>query len=477
MIDIFVERRNELLRIAIKENNRLIECYIEEDIKEPQPGEIYKGVVKNVVPAIKSAFVDIGFPKNAYLYLSRRMKKGEEVLVEVVKEELKDKGAKVSESIALPGRLVVLHTHDSSISFSKKLEAEEFKSKLKKELLKPEGVGITVRTKAEEYSIEEIQQEVDTLYKSYLRLKSSYLYSTAPKRLSEDNGVLFRLLRDTTSYNTDKIYINNREDYNLIKDYLQDKANTEIYLYEHRTPLFVNFGIEKELLGLRNSRINLPGGGFIIIEKTEAMYTIDVNTGKNVKGASLEETAFQTNLEAAEEASRQIRLRNLSGIIIIDFIDMDNDFYKKEVLSKLKDGFSTDINKTVIYPFTELCLVQIARRRRGKNIEEYIEEPCSVCGGKGTRLSLRYIEMLISNSVCKITEEINVHNILIELDKCYKDSVEGNVEEFLKKINAGENNVFLKYTDNGESYNVELILFKSQLEELKAYKISGSNQI
>lgn len=472
MRDIFIERNENILRIAIKAQEKLVECYIEDDSGEAVPGEIYKGIVKNVVPAIKCAFIDIGGSKNAYLYMDKKIKKGQEIMVEVVKEEIGDKGPKVSEAVTVPGRLVVLHTYDKEVNFSKKINNESFKEKLLKEIEKPEELGITVRTKAEEASMEDIQKEVELLYKKYKDIKKTFEYTLHPKRISSENSIFYRILRDVTEANTHKIYVDTEENYDFIKNYLGNIIPVEIILHKENRTLFDYYGIEKEILALRGHRVNLPCGGYIIIEKTEAMYTIDVNTGRNVHGKNMEKTIYETNLEASEEAARQIRLRNLSGIIVIDFIDMKHKALKEDVLNTLKEGFATDYNKTVIYPFTELGLVQIARRRRGKNISEFIEEQCPKCHGFGVRLKLDYISLLISNEIIKLENENQIDNILIEINYKYKEEIQNDILSFMMKIHGFNRNIYIKYVEGNDCFKVEPLLFQNQLEALNEYKVN-----
>ena len=480
MKEIFIERQRELLRIAIKNNGRLDECFIEEESSEPMPGQIYKGTIKNIVPAIKCAFVDIGYKKNAYMYLdskfnNTKVKKGDDVLVEVVKEEMGSKGPKVTNAISVPGRYVVLVTLDNNITFSKKIENDEFKGKVIEALTKPEDIGVMIRTNAENVSIEQLNEEVERLYLTYKEIQRQGQYLLKPGLLMSDEGILDKILRDNLDVETKIIFLNEKEDFDHVKNFIKNKSDIDVKveLHEESRTLFDSHGIEKEILTLRNNKIQLSCGGNIVIEKTEAMYVIDVNSGKNVKNTSIEKTALSTNMQAAEEIGRQIRLRNLNGIIVIDFIDMDDMKSKKAVYQKLNEGFRSDKNKTVIYPFTELNLVQIARRRRGKTIYEYIEENCSSCSGRGKRLKLSYIKSLIRNQVIKINKEQNIKDIYIEVDESYKDEITGNVIEFVGYIEALDKEIYMNFTNNGEIFKVEPLIFANQIRNLQMFKIYG----
>lgn len=484
MREIFIERGNKLLRIAIKEKEKLVECYIEEDSNEPFPGEIYKGSVKNIVPAIKCAFVDIGHEKNAYMYIDKKynnvkLKKGEEVLVEVVKEELGNKGAKVNNFITLPGRFVVLTNENTNISFSKKIEDKAFKGYIESNIKKPENIGILLRTNAMEAELETINKEIEELYEVYKDIYDKWKYSLKPKKLYGEGSIIYKILRDSVTTETKKILVDSLEDYNIVKDFIDHKLNAEVHveLYEGHRNLFDYYGIEKEILSLRSHKISLNCGGYIAIDKTEAMYVVDVNSGKNTSSKSMEKTAFITNAEAAAEISRQIRLRNLSGIIVIDFIDLNIDEDKNKIMEILKEGFAEDKNKTVIYPFTQLNLVQIARRRRGKTIYDYIEEPCIECKGLGKRLKLSYISLLIRNEILKVNSDNTIKDIYIEINSLYKEFIEGNLLEFLSSIGALDKNVYISYLSNTEYFKVEPLIFHSQIENLKGYKVWSKDSI
>ncbi|AYF54481.1 Rne/Rng family ribonuclease [Clostridium botulinum] len=478
---IYIEREEEILRIVLREDDILKECFIEEEKSEPSPGKIYKGVVKNIVPAIKCAFIDIGCNKNAYMYLHHKfknddLKNGDEVLVEIMKEAIGEKGPKVTSSISVPGRYVVIVTNNNKISFSKKIEDNDnFKCYIKDNVNKPEDIGIMIRTNALDATIEDINTEIEKLYETYKKIVQEGTYCLKPKLLYDGGGTLGRILNDILTFNTKKVVLNNEQDLKYIKKFIEDKSDLdlELQLYEGTQNLFSYYNIEREILSLRNNKVMLPSGGNIIIDKTEAMYVIDVNSGKNTKETSIDKTALVTNLEAAREIARQIMMRNLSGIIIIDFIDIHDYDYKKKILHILKDEFKEDKKKTVIYPFTQLNLVQIARKRRGKAISEYIEEECTMCNGKAKRIKLSYINKLIRNELKKIDNDYNISDIYIELDEKYKKDVLGDVIKFIKDIEGLRKKIYVNFISNLEYFKVEPLLFASQIKKLENIKIYG----
>ncbi|MBX4269523.1 Rne/Rng family ribonuclease [Clostridium estertheticum] len=480
MKEIYIERQEEILRIAIKENNKLKECFIEEENSGPVPGEIYKGVVKNIVPAIKCAFIDIGHNKDCYMYLDEKfhntkIKKGDELIVEVLKEAIDKKGAKVTSAFGIPGTYCVVVNMNKNISFSKKINNRDFEALVERSLIKPKDIGVMIRTNAAQVDINTLNDEVEALYEIYKNIIKRSEYSRNPILLFSDAGALNRTLRDILDKNTFKIVLNNESDFEYTKKNTQTRTDIDVKVELHNESrmLFDYYGIEKELLSLRNHRITLKCGGNIVIDKTEAMYVIDINSGKNIKSRSLQKTAQTTNIEAATEIARQIRLRNLSGIIIIDFIDTDDPDVRKSILNVLRDGFEDDKNKTVVYPFTELNLVQIARRRRGKSIYEFIEEPCMVCGGKSSRVKLAYMQFLIRNEIFKINSEQVLLDIYIEIGEVYKKDIMDNVLEFARQIGAIENKIYVNFIPHLDKFKVESLIFANQIRNMQTYKIYG----
>ncbi|MHC6179044.1 Rne/Rng family ribonuclease [Clostridium sp. JNZ X4-2] len=478
MKEIFVERNTGLLRIAIKEGEVLKECLMEEQNGSAYPGEIYSGVVRNIVPAIKCAFIDIGCSKNAYMYMDNKfrnlnLKKGEKVLVQVVKESYGKKGAKVVKNISIPGKYCVLDDFIRNIQFSKKINDISFKRHTADNIKVPEGVGLMVRTDAQNVDSGIIANEMSKLYECYMDIKKRAQYSLKPALIFESGGILGETLRDKLNHDNFKIYVNNKKDYVYIEEFLKCVSNVDVELVLHREKvnLFSYYDLEKKILRLRNSRVELNCGGYIIIDRTEAMFVIDVNSGKNVKNNTMDKTVLATNLQAAEEIARQIILRNLNGIILIDFIDMDEEENREKVLSRLKCGFLNDKNKTVIYDFTQLNLVQIARKRKGKPIYDYIEENCTYCSGTGKKIKLSYMELLIGDEILNINREENIKNIHIQMGLCYKKDVDKDVKEFVKKIGAENMAVYITY-DEKLSYKLEPLVFDSQLQDLKMFKVN-----
>jgi len=480
--EVLIERNYGMLRAAITEDKKLIECFMEEESTDPQPGQIYKGIVKNIVPAIKCAFIDIGLTKSCYMYLDRKfnnmkLKKNDEIIVEVLKENVGDKGAKVTNAITIPGRYVVLETLNKEIAFSKKIINEGFKTLIRGNIKKPEDVGVMIRTNAEAAAFETINKEVDKLYSIYKDIIRAFKYSLGTKLLYKGEGVLDKIIRDSLDEKVESIVVNDEADYNYLKESFtlnKELNNCSLKLYkDNNMSLFSTYKVENQILNLRNNKVKLLSGGYIVIDKTEAMYVVDVNSGKNIKSTSIDKTILETNIDAAKEIGRQIRLRNISGIIIIDFINMDSALHKEKVLRELSSAFEGDKSKTIIYPFTELNLVQISRRRRGKPISEYIEDTCRNCHGGGSKFKLAYLSLLIKNEMLKLSKELSIDNIYLEIGSTYKEEIIKDVVNFADSIGCSNKKLYVNFVENMDFFKLEALIFKNDIENLQKFRIYG----
>lgn len=480
MREIFIEKRENLTRIAVKENDELMECLVEEDSIEPQIGEVYKGRVKNIIPGINSVFLDIGLEKEAYMYYSEELKKigikkGQEILVEVLKEPLGNKGAKVSNKITILGKLMVLTLGDEGISISKRISDIDQKRRLTTLVTPIRGIGIVFRTEAETATDEDISEELNYLLNKKDEMERKLKYSKNIGKI-KSNSLVTRFFEEIDSRRT-RIVVDNYELLEYIKGLVNSKKDIEIKLYDNKRTLFDYSGIEKEIIKLRHKKVNTPCGGYIVIDKTEAMYVIDVNSGKNTKGRDFNKTIMQTNLEAAKEIGRQIRLRNLSGIIVVDFIDMRDEKQKAPVIKELKKALEADKGNVKIFPFTELDLIQISRKRRGKSIYEYLEEPCKKCKSNGFLLKLSYIENLIRNEIIKCYNENSISDFYIEVDKNYEEDIKVDLLKFLKNIDALDKEIYLKFVNDIEGYRVKPLIFANQKENCQMYKIKTAEKV
>ena len=474
MKEVFVLNEEDFLKIAVKENGELVECIVEEHSTDPQIGEIYKGRIKNILPSINSIFIDIGLEKEAYMYYSDELKrigvkKGQDILVEILKEPLGNKGAKVTYKPSIAGKYAVLTLGSEGIKLSKRITSLEARQRLTTLIKPPRDVEVLFRTDAENTEDEEILKDLDILFKKKEDLERKLNYSTNLGKI-DSNSLIVRFFSELDNTKT-TIICDDKEKIQLIEGFIKNKENISIKYYDGNISLFDQYGIEKEILKLRHKKVNLHSGGYIVIDKTEAMYVIDVNSGKHIKAKDFNKTIFETNMEAAKEIGRQIKLRNLSGIIVVDFIDMRDERQRPKVLSALKRSLESDKGNTKIYPFTELDLVQISRRRKGKSIYEYLEEPCKKCNSNGYILKLSYLENLIKNEIIRASNENSINDFYIELDSSYEEDINEDLFGFVSRIGGFDKEIYLNFVDDIEGYNIEPLIFASQKENYQRFKI------
>ena len=390
----------EETRMAIIENGSLAEVAIERSENGHIVGNIYKGKVKNILPGMQAAFVDIGRDKNAFLHLTdwhplpdqrqerRTLTVGQDICVQIVKEEMGTKGPRVTASLTLPGRYVVLMPNVDYIGVSRRISTEGERRRLRQaaELVQPAGMGIIVRTMAEGRSEEDIAKDVAYLLNFWSSLAARAKRAAAPALLFRDVDLVIRIVRDYLSDDVTEVYLDSREAYSRICDllaYSSPEMVDRIKLYEGSEEIFSHFAIDGEMERIGKRIVSLPCGGYIVVDHTEALTVIDVNTGKFTGRSSLAETVLQTNLEAAAEIARQIRLRDIGGIIVIDFIDMDSDEHKKAVLIALEQKVQEDRTKTNILGLTALGLVEMTRKKARQNVDQFLYDECPCCQGRG----------------------------------------------------------------------------------------------
>ncbi|MBR6767643.1 MAG: Rne/Rng family ribonuclease [Clostridia bacterium] len=398
-------------RLAVIEDGVLCELYYERPGLEKLSGNIYVGRVENVLPGMNAAFVDIGLDKNAFLYagdiqldtrndkaladeLSRaRIEKlvhpGQEILVQVVKEPGGTKGPRISSHITVPGRLMVLLPTMAYAGVSKKIACVETRSRLHRmaaDLVEKTKMGVIVRTAAENASQEDIEREFENLKKLWQAISTRGKHFKAPKLIHSDGSLCLRAVRDMLNEDTQEIVADNGEMFEALKGYaamLAPEWTDRIRLHEGMTPLFDLYRVDTQADKAAGRYVWLKSGGSLVIEETEALTVIDVNTGKFTGKKSLPETIFKINCEAAEEIMRQLRLRDIGGIIIIDFIDMENNTEKQKLLEILKEISKRDRNRTNIGSITPLGLVEVTRKKVRQSMTKQLMHICSACGGNG----------------------------------------------------------------------------------------------
>ena len=401
---IFVDTNNDVEKVGIVENDRLVEFYTDTKDDKNQVGNIYRGRVTNVLKGMEAAFVDIGEGKNAYLYVKDALpkelmyrnisvkiddivKSGEDIIVQVLKESSEHKGPKVTTHITLPGRFLVLTPFSNKINISRKIEEEDEIKRLQeigKEIQK-ENIGLIFRTKS--YGVEKrlLLEEYNILINIFNKIEMERNYLPCPKLIYKEMDLTHQIVRDAFSDNIDKIIVNDKDKYNSLlsfKDMISSDLTKKLF-YDKDFDISYQWDIERQIQAALERNVPLKSGGYIVIDETEALTAIDVNTGKFIGSKNLEDTVVKTNLEAAEEISRQIRLRDIGGIIIIDFIDMKNKDDIALVLNNLEEKLNLDRNKTNIIDITKLGLVEMTRKKVRNSLRTKFIKKCPYCNGKG----------------------------------------------------------------------------------------------
>src|SRR5690348_17996143 len=396
--EILVNVTPQETRVAFIEQGAVQELHIERTSNCGIVGNIYNGRVTRVLPGMQSAFVDIGLDRAAFLHLAdiwrlrqsedadkpieRLLHEGKNILVQVIKDSIGTKGARLSTQVSIAGRMLVYLPQVSHIGISQRIEDETERKLLREKLrqLLPPGEkgGFIIRTMAESASDEELHTDIEYLHKLWNDITEKSA-AGVPGELYQDLNLSFRVLRDFVNDDTTRILVDSRETYQKMKAFAEvytGKVMGRIDHYAGERPLFDLYGVEEEIEKSLARRVDLKSGGYLIIDQTEALTTIDVNTGGFVGVRSFDETIFKTNLEAAQAIARQLRLRNLGGIIIIDFIDMHEETHKREVLAALEQALSKDHAKTQVTAVSTLGLVEMTRKRTRESLEHILCEPC-----------------------------------------------------------------------------------------------------
>lgn len=423
MQDILINCSPRETRVAVLIDGILEDLHIERVANRGLVGNVYMGRVLRVLPGMQSAFVDIGFERTAFLHIldiegarlengeykpiEKMLTDGQRLLVQVSKDPIGTKGARLTTTISLAGHKLVYLPQDPHIGVSQRIEDEARRENLREQCtrLRPaeEKGGYIVRTCAEE-SASDVELIEDMRYLSALwkTIKAQTAKASAPSLLYEDLPLAKRVLRDLVQAETGHIYVDSRQNFEALKDFARKYVPSAEALLVHYTgerPLFEVYGVDEEIERALGRRVPLKSGGYLVVDQTEAMTTIDVNTGGFVGKRDFSQTVFKTNLEAAQTIARQLRLRNLGGIIIIDFIDMASDEHRAAVLSELRRAAAADRTKLTISDFTELGLVEMTRKRTRESLSHVLCETCPVCGGRG--------EIKTSRTVCyEIMREI-----------------------------------------------------------------------
>jgi ribonuclease G len=433
--DILVNVTPQETRVAIMQQAVVQELHVERSGALGLVGNVYMGKVVRVLPGMQSAFVDIGGERAAFLHVAdiweargadgprpieRMLSEGQGLMVQVVKDPIGTKGARLSTQVSVAGRLLVYLPQESHIGISQRIEDEAERAVLREKLtqLLPEGCsgGFIIRTVAETASERELAFDVEYLRKVWSGIAEKARTATPPALLYRDLNLSLRALRDMAHEETGRILVDSRETYRKVlafaEDYIPNVAG-RVQHYMGERPLFDLYSVEDEIEKALARRVELKSGGYLIIDQTEALTTIDVNTGAFVGGRSFDDTIFKTNLEAAQVIARQLRLRNLGGIIILDFIDMENEEHRNAVLNELRKALARDRVRMTVNGFTQLGLVEMTRKRTRESLAHVLCEPCPVCQGRGVLKTAQTVCYQILRDITRESRQFNAREFRI----------------------------------------------------------------
>ena len=416
-------------RIAVVVDGEVQDIFVERVVARGLVGNVYLGRVVRVLPGMQSAFVDIGLERTGFLHVAdlfeahseegetklieHVLHEGQALMVQVAKDPIGTKGARLTTTISLAGRKLVYLPRDPHIGVSQRIEDEAMREHLKELLtsIRPETEkgGYIIRTSAEEgATAEEFEQDMAYLGRLWKEIRASRDTKPAPSLLYQDLSLAQRVLRDMVHQTTEAIEIDDEKSYAELVEFAErfvPDVRGHLKLYKGERPLFELHGIEEEIARALERRVDLKSGGYLVFDQTEAMTTIDVNTGRFVGKRDFSDTVFKTNLEAAQVIARQLRLRNLGGIIIIDFIDMACDEHREAVLAELRRSIASDRTRMTVSDFTELGLVEMTRKRTRESLAHVLCEPCPVCGGRGELKTARTVCYEIMREIVRLSRQ------------------------------------------------------------------------
>lgn len=446
-------------RVAVLENGLLTELAIERKRRPSIVGNVYKGAVTNVLPGMQAAFVDIGLAKDAFLYAGdvtanvgeyervmlaeeeadieiveppereRReivpiddlLRKGQEVLVQVSKESLGTKGARVTSFVSLPGRYLVYMPQVSHIGVSRRITDERERDRLRQlvRAMRPAQGGVIIRTAAEGEGEEEFTQDLEVLGRLWAQIQTRFAQAPAPSLIHEEADLIFRVVRDLFTPDVEEILIDAEDGFRKGVEHARTLVPAlahRVRHYEGREPIFEALGIEKEIEKALRRKVWLKSGGHLVIDQTEALVSIDVNTGKYVGKRDFDETILKINLEAVNEIVRQIRLRDLGGIIILDFIDMEREDHRQQVFRALKRALAQDKSRTNVLEISELGLVEMTRKRVRQDLHTLLSQSCPVCRGTGVVRSEAAIAAELFRKIQAAARDVGGQEVLLRVN-------------------------------------------------------------
>ncbi|ENE9916061.1 ribonuclease G [Yersinia enterocolitica] len=449
-------------RVAYIDGGILQEIHIEREAKRGIVGNIYKGRVSRVLPGMQAAFVDIGLDKAAFLHASDIMphtecvagdeqknfnvrdiaelvRQGQDLMVQVVKDPLGTKGARLTTDITLPSRYLVLMPGAAHVGVSQRIESEAERERLKKTVAEycDEQGGFIIRTAAEGIGEEELAADAAFLKRLWTKVQERKKRNITKYKLYGEMALAQRVLRDFAGAALDKIRVDSKLTYDLLVEFTSEyipEMTEKLELYAGKQPIFDLYDVENEIQRSLERKVELKSGGYLIIDQTEAMTTVDINTGAFVGHRNLDETIFNTNIEATQAIARQLRLRNLGGIIIIDFIDMSNEEHRRRVLHSLEQALTKDRVKTSISGFSQLGLVEMTRKRTRESIEHVLCNECPTCRGRGTVKSVETVCYEILREIVRVHHAYDSDRFLVYASPAVGEALKGEESHALAEV-------------------------------------------
>ena len=435
--DILINWSPQETRVAIVENGALQELHLERTLGRGLVGNVYLGKVARVLPGMQSAFVDIGLERAAFLHVAdvwhrqpegespgmvrnalpqipieKQLFEGQALMVQVIKDPIGSKGARLSTQISIAGRMLVFLPQDDHIGVSQKIppiQREELRARLQG-MTGPDGGGFILRTNGEDASDAELADDIVFLRRAWSRIRDAAGRLPPLSLLHQDLNLAQRVLRDLVGEDTQSIQVDSREQFEALKAFggeFMPAASGKLQLYAGERPIFDLYAIDDEVIKALGRRVDLKSGGYLIVDQTEALTTIDVNTGGFVGARSFDDTIFRTNLEATQAIARQLRLRNLGGVIIVDFIDMVRDDHREAVLAELRKQLLRDRVKTMVGGYSQLGLVEMTRKRTRESLAHVLCEPCAACQGKGMLRTARSVTYDIFREILRAARQFS----------------------------------------------------------------------
>jgi ribonuclease G len=485
--EIIINSTSTQTRVAITEDGNLVDFFVDYPENRRMVGDIYLGRVARVLPGIRAAFIDIGMKHDAFLHFSDigerthqlqemlgeeipdedeedknsdgngesnpdisterpreftvpKLRKGQEIIVQITKEPVKNKGVRVTSSVSLPGRFCVLLPYDNKIGVSKKINDYRERRRLRSiaRSILPENYGLIIRTVARNQTEEALKDDLELLIKAWNQVEESAQEEEPPALVYQDLNTTSSVIRDLFNSDITKVFIDSKKLYREIKNYVKlvhPSFSDKVELYKSGDSIFDDFNIEQQINTLIGRKVPLPSGGYLVIEHTEAMVVIDVNSGRYAKSKEQEQNSLKTDLEAAREIARQMRLRDIGGIIVIDFIDLEEEKNRKKIFDELRKEFRKDRAKVSVLPMSDFGLVQITRQRIRQNIMQAMKETCPVCQGTGLITKDSHLKYDIESMLKKFRRRSGVRSLII---RCHPATAakmrEGKLISYISKL-------------------------------------------